>query len=126
MIAARRSLLTIGILNLIAAIAFYFGSKFYVGMAWLGAYDLYAALDMNHIIDQEKLAAYEGGRYAKQRELGEHLITYPSRAALDMCDASAALLALNGVVLCIATVATAGSPGRPMLPLAAPSDPPKK
>jgi hypothetical protein len=54
-----RCIAVLGIFDVLAAVALYIGGGYLLGFAWLGAFDLYAELDMNGVIDHVKLAAVE-------------------------------------------------------------------
>ncbi len=95
--------LVIGILDIVTAVGFYIGASYAIGFAWLGAYDLYAAVDLNGIIDQEKLRAYDPS-LAEYRALGQRLVSVPAGAGLSVTRVAAVLLGGSGMALCIAGI----------------------
>ena len=101
----RRSglVLSVGILNLLAAVALYFGNGYAVGLAWLGAFDLYVALEKGDVIDHAKLAAYDP-TLAQHYALGHRLIDAPTSAAYEVITVCVVMLALEGIALCTAAV----------------------
>jgi hypothetical protein len=94
----RTLVVVLGILNVVAAIASYVGAAFSLGFAWMGAFDLYAALDQNGVIDHEKLTEWDralGEHYA----LGERLIDVPIRAGYQIARIGSVVLGVNGIAL---------------------------
>jgi hypothetical protein len=101
----RAFVVVLGILNLLAAIALYFGAGFALGMSWLGSFDLYAALDMEGVIDHEKLAARDPA-LSEHYALGHRLIDVPVGAGYQLITVGAVALALDGIALLIGAALT--------------------
>ncbi len=96
----RRWVFVVGILDILAAVALCFIARFALGLAWLGAFDLYVDLDKRGVIDHTRLVAYDpalGGVYA----LGHRLVDPPAAAGSYATVASAGALALSGLALCV-------------------------
>ena len=100
----RQFVLVMGILQLLLAAAFYFGGGFVVGMAWLGATDLYAALEIHEIIDAARLAEYENGRYVGPNVLGDRMIDSQARAGYSLVRGAALSFVLSGLTMITAAI----------------------
>jgi hypothetical protein len=99
-LAAMRGILALGILQILASLAYGLIGGFYLGMAWVGSYGLCVSLEKENLIDFEKLAAIYDRHYAKYAHngrLSEALVTDPARAAQKIISVGALLLGLFGL-----------------------------
>ena len=103
-----RVTLVVGILNLLAAVAFLVCGAYAVGFAWLGAYDLYVDLDKKAVIDHAKLAEV-APELVEGYALGDRLVSAPASAGYGVVSFATIALAINGIALCSAVALTRGS-----------------
>ena len=95
----RWFILTMGILHLLLAVAFFLGGGYIVGKAWLGAYDMYGSPGVLETPNPARMRAVGLGRYAVHAEPGSQEADNQARKGYMVVRLAALAFALTGLTM---------------------------